>query len=356
MKEYHNIAVVKLSAIGDIVHALPVASALRKGYPKSRLTWIVEGKGREIVDGNPDLDEVIVFEKTRWLKEFPYPHRTILVVWNVIRFAHRLHRAHFDLVIDLQGLIKSGVLTWLTGSDTRIGFSADCCRESVNARFTNLHVTPRQEDVHIIDQCLSLVRELKADTDKKQFKMHIPEKAQEYIENFLKKKELTKDKSLVIINPGAAWETKQWGVENYAQLADRLIGDLGVEVIFLWGPSELDIVKSIQKKMQQQAVRACPTTLKQSMALMQRAQLFVAGDTGPLHIAAALNIPCVGIYGPSSPERNGPYGKMHKVVQSDVPCRNCFRRFCSTKECMKSISVNKVIDTIQTMAKGGYSS
>lgn len=356
MKEYQNIAIVKLSAIGDIVHALPVASALRKRYPKSHLTWIVEGKGREIVDGNPNLDEIIVFEKARWLKEFPYPHRTIPVLWNIIRFARRLHKANFDLVIDLQGLIKSGILTWLTGGNTRIGFSADYCRESVNTRFTNLHVTPPQEDVHIIDQCLSLVRGLETDTEHKQFKIHVPEKEQEYIEKFLKKNEVAIDKFLLIINPGAGWDTKQWGVENYAQLADRLIGDLGLEVIFLWGPSELDLVKSIQKKMQQQALRACPTTLKQSMALMQRAQLFVSGDTGPLHIAAALNIPCVGIYGPSSPERNGPYGKMHRVVQTDISCRNCFRRFCSSKECMKSIPVNKVIETIRNMIKGGYSS
>ena len=354
MKEYHNIAIVKLSAIGDVVHALPVASALRKEYPKAHLSWIVEGKAREIVDGNPDLDEVIIFEKARWLKEFPYPHRTILILWDIIRFAQRLHKARFDLVIDLQGLIKSGVLTWLTGGNTRIGFSAACCREPVNARFTNFHVTPCQEDVHIIDQCLSLVRGLGADTEQKQFKMHIPEKEQEYIKKFLEKKGVAKDKSLLIINPGAGWETKQWGDENYAQLADRLIGDLGMEVIFLWGPSELDMIKPIQKKMQQRALRDCPTTLKQSMALMQRAQLFIAGDTGPLHIAAALDIPCLGIYGPSSPERNGPYGKIHRVVQTDVSCRNCFRRFCSTKECMKSISVNKIMDTIQTMVKGGY--
>ena len=114
------------------------------------------------------------------------------------------------------------------------------------------------------------------------------------------------------------------------------------------------MVKSIQKKMRLSALRACPTTLKQSMALMQRSRLFVSGDTGPLHIAAALNIPCVGIYGPSSPERNGPYGKMHRIVQTDVSCRNCFQRFCSSKECMKSISVGRVLKTIRDMIMGGY--
>ena len=354
MKEYKNIALVKLSAIGDVVHALPVASALRKRYPHSHLTWIVEGKSREIVDGNPDLDEVIVFEKARWVKEFPYPHRTFPVLWEIFRFSRQLRKANFDLVIDLQGLIKSGVLTWLAGTGTRIGFSVDYCRESANARFTNYHITPAKEDVHIIDQCLSLVRELETDTQHKQFKIHVPEKDRKYIEKFLEKKGVSKADFLLLINPGAAWETKQWGVENYAQLADQVISDLGLMVIFLWGPSELTLVKSIQKKMRQPAIRACPTTLKQSMALMQQAHLFVSGDTGPLHIAAALNIPCVGIYGPSSPERNGPYGKIHRVVQTNVSCRNCFRRFCSNQECMKSIPVSRVMETIRDMVKGGY--
>lgn len=351
MQEFKKIAIVKLSAIGDVVHALPVASALRERYPSAHLTWIVQGKSREILEGNPDLDEIIVFDKNRWLREIPYPHRSASVMWNVYRFVSALRQAGFDLAIDLQGLIKSGLITRLTGAGTRIGFSMDYCREPANARFTNHQVTPSDQDVHIIDQCLSLIRGLGADTRQKRFKIHIPPEDHDYICGFLDKKKVPQQR-MVLINPGAGWETKLWGVDNYAALADRLVSDLGCAVIFLWGPSELSMVKSIRKKMCQPSWQACPTTLKQSMALMQRAHLFVAGDTGPLHMAAALNTPCVGIYGPSSPERNGPYGNIHRIVQAAqaaVPCRNCFRRYCSHKTCMKSITVSQVTEVISEM-------
>jgi ADP-heptose:LPS heptosyltransferase len=209
------------------------------------------------------------------------------------------------------------------------------------------------------------------DTGRRQFKIHIPEEDHAYISKFLEKKQgqmsndacqchssegkgskgsnVPKDSPLVLINPGAGWETKLWGEENYAALADRIVSDLGGTVFFLWGPSELLMVKSIRKKMHQPSMLACPTNLKQSLALMQRAHLFVAGDTGPLHMAAALGTPCLGIYGPTSPERNGPYGDIHRVVQTDVPCKGCFRRFCSRALCMESISVDQVMEAIRTM-------
>ena len=349
MEEFKKIAIVKLSAIGDVVHALPVASALRTRYPQAHLAWIVGGKGRAILEGHPALDEIITFDKARWMSEFPYPHRTLSVLWRIGRFAHLLRTANFDLVIDLQGLMKSGVLTWLTGAGVRIGFSSDRCREAANARFTNCHVTPLEGDVHIVDQYLSLVRGLEIDTRLKQFKIHIPESDRTYIHDFLHKHQVAEDTLLVVINPGAGWETKCWGEDNFARLADMITSEIGGLVMFLWGPSELPLVKSIQKKMCQPSLRACPTSLKQSMALMERAHLFIAGDTGPLHIAAALGIPCVGIFGPTSPERNGPYGQNHKVIQTDVPCRSCYRRFCTSKECMESIQADKILEAVSEM-------
>ena len=348
--EFTNIAIVKLSAIGDVVHALPVASALRERYPKARLSWIVQGKCQQILEGNPDLDDIIVFDKDRWLLELPYVHKTASVLREIYRFGRSLRRAGFELAIDLQGLIKSGLITWLTGARVRIGFSADCCREPASARFTNWHVTPSASDVHIVDRYLSLIRELGADVEHRRFKIHIPAEDHAYIARFLDRNKISDGCRLVVINPGAGWETKLWGEENYAALADRIISDLGGVVIFLWGPPELPMVKAIQKKMHQPSIRACPTNLKQSLALMRRARLFIAGDTGPLHMAAALGIPCLGLYGPTSPERNGPYGANHRVVQAEgVPCRGCFRRFCTQKTCMRAISVDQVMEAARQM-------
>lgn len=341
-----KIAIVKLSAIGDVIHALPVAAALRQRYPQAHLTWIVERKSRDILDGCPDLDEVLIFDKARWIHELPYPHRTIPVLWQIRQFIRKMRQAHFDLVIDLQGLLKSGLLTWLTGSSIRLGFAPDFCRESGSALFTNYRVSPSEQGLHIIDQYLSVVKDLGIDTSTKTFHLSIPEEDKTYIENFLKKKNLNPSAPLFIINPGAGWVTKQWGEERYAQLADRIVTEIEGTVLFLWGPSELSMVKSIQKKMHSPSLRSCPTTLKQSMALIKRAHFFIAGDTGPLHLAAALNIPCIGIYGPSSSQRNGPYGTIHKVVQSEVSCRGCFRRLCDHWECMKSIPVDRVMESI----------
>jgi len=349
VEEFKKIAIVKLSALGDIVHALPVASALRERYPHAHLAWIVERKGRAILEGNPDLDEIITFDKARWIRELPYPHRTLSVIWEIGHFAYLLRTANFDLAIDLQGLMKSGILTWLTGASVRIGFSSDCCREAANARFTTYHVTPLEGDVHIVDKNLSLVRGLGINTRLKQFNIHIPESDRVYVHDFLHKQQVAEDTPLVVINPGAGWETKCWGEDNFASLADMITSEVGGLVIFLWSPSELPLVKSIQRKMHHPSLRACPTNLKQSMALMQRAHLFIAGDTGPLHMAAALDIPCIGIFGPTSPERNGPYGKTHRVVQTDVPCRGCYQRFCTSKKCMESIQADRILKTMWEM-------
>ena len=344
-----KIAIIKLSAIGDIIHCLPVASALRKKFPNAHLTWIVEGKGRKVLAGHPDLDEIILFDKNRWSREFPYPHRTIPVLWEAVSFFYRLRKANFDIVIDLQGLIKSGLLTWFTKAKTRIGFTKDYCREPANIRFTNLHLRPEEKDVHIVDQNLSLVRHLGVDTQNKEFKITIPDKDKQFINTFLEKKKIKQDNLLILINPGTAWETKCWGEENFACLADQLILKYKAVIIFLWGPSELPLVKSIQKKMNQRSYKAFPTTLKQSMALMQKVRLLIAGDTGSLHMAAALGTPCLGIYGPTSPQRNGPYGKGHRVIHTRVSCRNCFQRYCTKKICMQSIKVQEVIREVRKM-------
>lgn len=309
-----NVAIVKLSSLGDIVHALPVASALRSARPHARISWLVEARHAPVLAGHPAITDVIVVDTRQWRRaRTPVAIARALGAIGDLRRQLRAHR--FDVAVDLQANLKGGVVTFATGAPTRIGFVMSRCRERADALFTNRRVLPSPRARHVVGQYLSLLGALGIDPPARgRFDLPVDAAAEHTIDAALAAAGLKPRDRLVILNPGAGRAGKKWPVEQFAELATRIARDGVGRVMTLWGPGELDAAEAISRGGR--AVLAPATDIPGLVALLRRTSVLVAADTGPLHIAAALGVPCVGLFGPTSAIRNGPYGDMHRTLQA----------------------------------------
>ncbi|MEX2222101.1 MAG: lipopolysaccharide heptosyltransferase I [Candidatus Rokuibacteriota bacterium] len=311
-----KIAIVKLSSLGDVIHALPVARALRRARPTIHLTWIVEAREYALLKDHPDLDTVVPVDTRLWRRLIRRPSGAREVLRKVGRLRGRIRGARFDVAVDLQGLTKSGVLTAYTGAPLRIGFTADHCREGLNCLFTNRRVRPPAGAVHVVDQYLALLGPLGVGPGPVEFHVPIPSHAQRRMDDFLGEQGVKSRDLLVAVNPGAGRANKRWPVEHFRRLADLLAHEPNVKILLLWGPDEVHMARQIRDGSSVRALLAPPTDLHELAALLRRASLMVANDTGPLHLAAALGTPSLGLFGPTRAERNGPYGPRGRGLQS----------------------------------------
>jgi heptosyltransferase-1 len=311
-----RIAIVKLSSLGDVIHALPVARALRRAYPDAHLTWIVEAREHALLRDHPDLDAVLTVDTRRWRRLIRRPAGARLVWQTLAGLRARITASRFDVTLDAQGLIKSGLLTASTRAPVRIGFSPSWCGEWPNSLFTNRHVTPPREAEHVVEQYLALLAPLGVIESQPEF--HIPARpdAERRMESFLAAQGVERRDLLVALNPGASREDKRWPVPHMRRLAERLSVEPGVRVLLLWGPGEIDMAREIESALPGKVILAPATDLDELTALLRRSMLLVASDTGPLHLGAALGTPCLGLYGPTPARRNRPYGRHCRGLQS----------------------------------------
>jgi lipopolysaccharide heptosyltransferase I len=308
-----RVAVVKLSALGDVVHAMPVAAAVRAGVPGARITWLVEARYAPILREHPALDDVIAIDTRRW-RRARRPTDLARVLGEMAGLRHRLAAGQFDVALDLQGLVKSGVLTRATGAAVRAGFVASRCRERANALFTNRRIAPPPAARHVVDQNLSLLDAIGVPyLPQREFQVPHDVAADTAIEAFLAASGTKPGDRVVVINPGAARPEKRWPTERFAAVTRELLTGSHARVIVLWGPEEADTARAIARVG---ATLAPATDLPAMVALLRRASVVLSGDTGPLHVAAALGIRCVGLFGPTSAARNGPYGAGHRTLQA----------------------------------------
>lgn len=311
-----KVAIVKLSSLGDVIHALPVARALRRARPHAQITWIVEAREYAILRDHPDLDRVIPVDTRRWRRLMRRPAGAREVWDKVGRLRRHVRLAGFEVALDLQGLIKSGLLTAYTGARVRIGFSRPYCRERLNVLFTNRRVTPPPTAVHVVEQYLALLGPLDIPAGPPEFHLPAWPAAEEKMDAALAEAGLRTGDRVVALNPGAGWPEKQWPVERFRALAERFSAEADTRVLLLWGPDEREMANAIGAGLSRPAVLAPPTDLHELAAVLRRVSLLVAGDTGPLHLAAALGTPALGLHGPTRAERNGPYGPRCRGLQS----------------------------------------
>jgi lipopolysaccharide heptosyltransferase I len=326
--------VVKFGSLGDIVHCLPSVMQLRRAYPHAEIDWLVEQKNKVAVELSGLNVRLIPIDTYQWRNSPSIGHAR-----EIAEFVWALRTDGYDCAIDFQGLIKSAFFAYLSGAPVRIGWERDFLKESVSQLFYTEVVKPRR--VHIIDQQMELLFPLGIEPD---WYVEVPLKASQSAQSAVEQK-LNGLTDYVVINPGGNWPTKCWHPVRYGELAGRLM-KTGLNVAVTWGPGEEELVRTIVRTAGD-GIRQIPTTLEELVALCQRAKLFVGGDTGPTHFAAAAGTPIVSIFGPTSSDRNGPFRREDIVVERRLSCRPCYERDkCPLEhwECIEHITVDQVYD------------
>jgi lipopolysaccharide heptosyltransferase I len=322
-----RVCVIKPSALGDIVQSLPVLSALRARWPETHLAWVVNRGLTGLFDRHPELDQVIPFERTS---------RGIGRIASAARLARQLREGGFDLAIDLQGLLRSGLMTLGTGAARRVGF-ADA-REGAALAYTDRIAVPtrRQSAVEInwlVAQALGCRGPLPP--------VRLGLDTQERAWSDLVLRGLPRP--IVAIHPGAQWETKRWPAESFAELARRAHAEFGAGIVLLGGPDDEQVCLRLAKGLDADHVNlGGRTSLLQLAAVSQAANVFLSGDTGPMHLAAAVGTPVVGVFTCTSPARARPYGPGHRIVATRVACAASYLKTCPTRHCMQELSPDRV--------------
>jgi lipopolysaccharide heptosyltransferase I len=329
-----RILIVRLSAIGDVIHGLPVLNALRRRFPLAHLGWVVEGRAADLLQGHPALNRLIVVPR-KWLKSPP-------AVWNLRR---ELRAERFEVTIDLQGLTKSAIAARLSGAARRIGFDGPEGRE-LSRWLHNERVAATA--AHVIDKNLELLRPLGISAPHVEFNLPETPAQATTARHLIASLRLTS--GYAIINPGAGWPSKLWPPDHYAAVARHLERTCGLPTLVVWGGAE-------EHAWAQEIVAAAPgaaqlapqTSLTELAAIARRARLFIGSDTGPLHLAAAVGTPCVGLFGPMPRERNGPYGAAHLALQEVWLSGSSRARRTADNSSMRAISIASVCAACDTI-------
>lgn len=326
-----KILILKLSAIGDCLVASPVARALRLRYPGAHLAWAVQSKAKAVVEDNPHLDETLVWNGQ----------------WNDARRLIREIRARrFDAVVDLQGALKSAPFLTFSGAATRVISSR---AEAIAQKGANFIVPMPSPPPHAAEQYLRVAGALDISPDApRDLEMGLRDSEHAFAAQFLAQNGFNSNgvdgaRKLLGLNPGAARAIKQWPPEQFARLGD-LAHQSGVQTVLFGGPGEEELARKIADAMQTPPIFAAgKTNLKQLGALLQRCDLLVSGDTGPMHIAAGVGTRVLALFGPTDPFRTGPAGARHVVLARDLPCRPCFQKpTCKHFECLSQLRAEEV--------------
>jgi heptosyltransferase-1 len=335
---FARILIIKPSSLGDVVHALPVLAALRGAYPQAHIAWLVSKSFAPLLEGHPLLDEVIRFDRARFGRMWRSP-RIFCDFW---RFVAAVRRRRFDLVIDLQGLLRSGLLSFFSGARERAGF-ADA-REGAWLFYSRRVRCPASAQ-HAVDKNLAVARALGLCIDRPEFPLGLRPEEYAHARCLLSEAAGETLPSFTAIMPGARWETKRWPPERIAALIDRIHAD-GLPRCVLLGasadrPSADEVTAACGSDVVDLVGR---TTLRQLAALIGVADRVVCHDSGPLHLAAALGKPTVAVFGPTDPARTGPYSPAARVVALPLPCVPCHRRVCPEEHhnCMRQLDVETV--------------
>lgn len=345
-----KILLIRLSAIGDVIHALPVAKATRERYPDAEITWIVEDKAKDLLIGNPNIDNIIILPKKEWKKDFRNQK------WSTLKkaqnFFKKLKRQQFDIALDVHGLFKSALTAYLSGAKRKVGPANG--REGSTLFYQQKVKLPTVE-IHQIDRNLQIAHGIDVKADTVAFDITLLPEEEKRVAQLLEEFSINDRKRLVTINPYTSWSSKNWLDQRWAEVADNLIRDLNCEVIFTGSPADRAGVIKIIDLMEERAHNSAGRTdLKELAGIYDRADLFIGCDTGPMHLAVAMTTPVIALFGPTNPITHGPYGENNIVLSSESKCKCCWKRVCQhNKECMKAISVDQLLKAVNLMLRSG---
>jgi len=326
-----RLLIIKPSSFGDIVHALPALDALHRSWAETSIDWLVNKEWAGLLHDHPMLESVLHFPGN-------------FTEWRMLR--EHFRQRPYDMTIDLQGLLRSGMISLMTGSRIRVGFASG--REGSSWFYTRRFRTAHSA-MHAVDRNLDLVRQLGISTNGPiTFPLPMTPESSAWVANLWVTLGISPTDRVCLVHPAARWATKRWPAENFAEMADRLVGQSHSRVIFIAAESQNDQVQQVLRRMNAQATNLTgQTTLTQLTALLRKASVLISNDSGPMHLAAAIGTPVVGIFGPTDPRKVGPYGQAHGVIHKGYDCTGCGRQRCRHGlHCLRTIDVEDVVRLI----------
>ncbi|MFZ5875328.1 MAG: glycosyltransferase family 9 protein [Nitrospirota bacterium] len=340
---------MKLGALGDVVNAFPLASALKAQWPNARLTWIVEARLADLPRLHPDVDEVVTIDTRGWRADMRQGR--LSAAWSGVRGLARSVSGRFDVAVDAQGLLKSAAVAWLTRARVRAGFAPGDCRERGNAWAMTRHAAPVGA-AHAVTKNLSLLAALGVRFGEPRFEFRVPTTDETWAASVVHP-----GAPVITIHPGAGHPGKRWPLERWVALSERLSAS-GRRVVIVTGPEDRAAVAKAVGTMASAPAVAAPSTVGALAALLRRTAVAVGGDTGPLHLAAALGRRTVGVYGPSDPVTAAPFGGRALVIKHACACgwrpAPSFNRRCAESfACMRAIQVDEVVEAVEKQLVAG---
>jgi len=340
-----NILIVKLSAIGDVIHTLPALNAIRARYPDAHITWVVEEAAAGLIRGHRALDRVLVSKRKAWIKSLCGTSRH-LAMKEIRGFIRELRGTRYDMVLDFQALLKSGMIVALARGGRKIGFDRGMEHMEHSYLFLNERIAPVDMNIHALTRNLMMLERIGIHSDRVVYDLPIQAEDRQTVARLTAG--TASEGPLVAVNPMTRWDTKLWLNDRFADLADRLVDGCRARVVFTGSAEDHAVVEHIRAMMTQPSVNlAGQTTLMTLAALYEKADVVVTTDTGPMHLAAAVGTPVVALFGPTAPWRTGPFGPQHRVIRADLACSPCFKRHCDTTACMEHIRVDQVMEAVQ---------
>ena len=338
-----KILILKPSSLGDVIQALPVLRLLKLHYPDSEIFWWIDSALAPLIEGDPDLTGIVRFERKRWAKPQYWPEMVRSIRW--------LRAQNFDLVIDLQCLLRSATFAWLARGKFLVGL--DEVREGARG-FYDLAAPRKTFHTHAVDWYLAVLPPLGVPVHKNF--IWLPERAQiagdvnrKWFSENLKLK--TQNSKLVLLQPGARWKNKRWPAKYFAELVRSLAEKFpDVRYAILGDKGDQPLGEMILQAAPERCVNLCgATSLPEMMEWVRRCDLMVTNDTGPMHVAAALGKPLLALFGPTAPERTGPYGQLENVLRLDLACSPCLSSRCSietTDACLRALPPALVFERV----------
>jgi lipopolysaccharide heptosyltransferase I len=365
-RTFHRILLIKPSALGDVIHTIPVLAKLRARFPAARIDWLLAPAIAEWIQHHPALSGVVLFDRRTYARSW----RSLPALAELTGLLLKLRRSAYDLVIDLHGQFRSALLTLATGAALRIGFDRPRkqarlaserrlvegayvhgwtgAREGAWVAYSHRISIPTL-DVHAVDRYLWLGSLLGFDPSDPDFRMPIPLGAQERADELLDRREL-RGKPLGVLVPGTIWQTKHWHVEGFRSVAQHLVRT-GHGVVLAGAGGEAARCQAVAAGCPEAVVLAGQTTVSELAALIRCAAICVTNDSGSMHLAVALDRPVVSVFGPTDPVWIGPYGRAGAVVRADVPCAPCYLRNLSAcrhgHACMTDVTAAMVIERVE---------
>jgi heptosyltransferase-1 len=373
--EFSRILLIKPSALGDVVHTLPVLVKLRARYPRARIDWLITPENAEVVRYHPALSNVVLFAR----RDFSKRGRRWRAFLSFVDLLKQIRRAKYELVIDMHGQVRSAFFTLISGARVRIGFDRPIKRGVTISAEHDLKNVPNHGwrgaregswiaythripiptlDVHAIDRYLWVAPLLGLDNNPPDLTIHLSPEASDRVNRLLEEHDVPASKPLVVLVPGTIWETKHWTIEGFAGVARQFLQD-GFAVALAGTVRDQQRCRQIAAAAPGTCDLSGKTTPADLAALIRRAEVAVTNDSGSMHVAASLGKPMVSVFGPTNPVHIGPYERPESVVRVDLPCSPCnYRRLSQCPfdhACMKQVTSTMVVERVRKILSAAKS-